>query len=475
MLACPALVDTPVVPSPVAAIVSLKPADMHAADARTEVSADTSSKVEALPMSLSLHLSTIAEEVEDSLQSSSDATPVQGLGGDTLMGLQSGDQHARVAQQHASMTIGSGKNTPKGIPDCSAEALPEMQPCPGASQSMVAGAGGLAMTEQPLAAAANAGHLPNAPSASPAARQDSPAGSAHSVAAGHSAAARAAGPKAAVRTAGSPPVAQPALLPASKDMSSSRAVDMLTTRQVPATSMVIAMHAARLAAPSTAAMTADSPLHMHTGALSQVRQHSSLETSASGEILGCSEAASHEPRTATAAHTWPTSEPATWVNSPAAAAAAAAPSLKVQPSRVHDAERSPPEAEGAAHQHRLKRQRAADSAPAARGLPAPAPSVRPALDALSALVDAHSLQVLDYMPGKQQPLSPPRLACAAHLESLCMAVCCPETPVVGSCHIYRSNSWCFLQGFSMQRERSAGGACMRAAWTLASFLRRRSQ
>ena len=363
-------------------------------------------------MSLSLHLSAIAEEVEDSLQPSSDATPLQGLGGDTLMGPQSDDQRARVSQQHASMRVGPGKNTPKGTPDCLAEGLPKAQPtsgaCPGASQSAVAGAGAPATTEQPPAAAANAGHLPNASSASPAARQDSPAGSAaSSPAAGHSAAARAAGPEAAVRTVGTQPATQAALLLAAS--SSSRAAHVLAAHQPPAANVAAAVHAVRLAAPSTAAMTAETPLQMHTGALSQVRRHSSLEVSASGEILGCSRAASHEARAAMAARLSTTSEPATWADSPAAAAAAAGPSLKLQPSRVPDAETPPSGAEGAAHRHRLKRQRAAASAPAARALPAPAPSVRSALDALSALVDAHSLQVLDYMPGKQQPLSTPEI------------------------------------------------------------------
>ena len=56
-----------------------------------------------------------------------------------------------------------------------------------------------------------------------------------------------------------------------------------------------------------------------------------------------------------------------------------------------------------------------------------------------------------------------------------MAMCCLESLVVGFCHIYNSNSWRSLQGFSMLRGRSAGGACMRAAWTLASSLSRRSQ
>ena len=174
------------------------------------MSSEMSSKAEALHMSLSLHLSTIAQEREDSLQSSSDATPLQGLEGDTLVGPQSDDQHARVAQQHASMTIGSGVHTPEGTPDCSAEGLPEAQPasgaCSGASQSVVAGAGARAMTEQPPAAAANAGHLPNASSASPAARQDSPAGSAASLPSSRAtaAAARAAGPEAAVRSSRHP-------------------------------------------------------------------------------------------------------------------------------------------------------------------------------------------------------------------------------------------------------------------------------
>ena len=409
VLAYPALVDSPVVPLPVAEIDSLKPADMHAADARTGVSAEMSSQVEALPMSLSLHLSTIAEEVEDSLQSSSDATPLQGLGGDTLVRPQSNDQHVRLAQQQASITVGPLGHTPEVTPDCSAEGLPEAQPasgaCLGASQSVVAGAGALAMTEQPPAAAANARHLPNASSASPAARQDSQAGSAHTVAAGHSASARAAGPEAAVHISGSKPATQAAPLLAVP--SSSRAAHVLTAKQAPATSMPAAMHAARLAAPGTAAMTAEAPLQMHTGALSQVRQHSSLEVSASGEILGCSRAALHEPRAATAARIWSSSGPATQVDRPAAAAETAAPSLKLQPSRVPDAQRPHSEAEGAAHRLRLKRQRRADSAPAAWARSAPAPSMRPALNALSALVDAHSLQVLYYMPGKQHPLSPP--------------------------------------------------------------------
>ena len=361
-------------------------------------------------MSLSLHLSTIAQEREDSLQSSSDATPLQGLEGDTLVGPQSDDQHARVAQQHASMTIGSGVHTPEGTPDCSAEGLPEAQPasgaCSGASQSVVAGAGARAMTEQPPAAAANAGHLPNASSASPAASLESP-GSGHTAAAGHSRATRAASPDASMRAAGSRPATQVAPLPMLAAPSSSRAAHVLTTQQAPATSVAAAMHAARLAPPSSAAMTAEAPLQMRTGVLSQVRQHSSLEVNASGETLSCSRTTLHEPRAATTDRIWSTSGPAAQVNSPAAAPAAAAPSLKLQPSRVPDAESPPSDTEDAAHRHRLKRQRAAASAPAARALPAPAPSVRPALDALSALVDAHSLQVLDYMPGKQHPLSSP--------------------------------------------------------------------
>ena len=411
VLACPASVDSSTVPLPVTEIVSLKAADMHAADDRTGVPADMSSKIEALPMSLSLHLSTVAEEVQDSLQNSSDATRLQGLGEDTPVGPQSNEQHFGPAQQHTRMTVGSGGHTPKVTPDYSAEGLPEVPPacgaCPGASQSVGAGAGALTMTEQPPAAAANAGHLPNVSSALPAARQDRSAGSAHSVAGGHSAAATAAGPEAAVHTAGSQPATQAAPLLMLTASSSSRTAHVLTTQQAPAISVAAAMHAARLAAPSSAAVTAEAPLQMRTGVLSQVRQHSSLEVNASGEILGCSRTASHEPRAALAAHIWTISEPATQVVSPAAAAAAAAPSLKLQPSRVPDAERPPSEAEGAAHRFRLKRQRRAASVPAGQALPAPAPSVRPALDALSALVDARSLQVLDYMPGKQPPMSPP--------------------------------------------------------------------
>ena len=353
-------------------------------------------------MSLSLHLSTVAQERENSLQSSSDATPLQGLEGDMLVGSQSDDQHARVAQQHASMTIGSGGHTPEGTPDCSAEGLPEAQPasgaCLAASQSVVAGAGPRAMTEQLPEAAANAAHLPNASSASPAASLESP-GSTHTAAAGHSRATRAASPDASMRAAGSRPATQVAPLPMLAAPSSSRAAHVLTTQQA------AAMHAARLAPPSSAAMTAEAPLQMRTGVLSEVRQHSGLEVNASGETLGCSRTASHEPRAATTDRIWSTSGPATRANSPAAAPAAAAPSLKLQPNRVPDAERPPSDAEDAAHRHRLKRQRAAASVPAARALPAPAPSVRPALDALSALLDAHSLQVLDYMPGKQHPLS----------------------------------------------------------------------
>ena len=422
VLAYPALADPTTVPLPVMEIVSLQAADVYAADTRSGELAESDNKLEASPTDVSLCLSTGTEEPADSHQSSADAALLQGLGKDTPMGAQSDSQHVRPAQQQARLTVDSGGHAPKGKPDCSAESLPEAQPaheaCLGASQSLLAGAGAQAPSEQQPAAAAHAKRLPRSTSQPPAARQDSPAGSTlspaakHSTlspAAGHSAAARAAGPETAVRAAGSQPATQTALLPALAGSSSSRAAHVLTSSKVPATSVAAAAHAARLAAPTAAAVIADAPLQTGSVAPSQVRQHSSLEGSTSGEVVGCSEAALHEPRAATTACIWTSSGLATRVDSPAAAAAAVAPSPELQPGRAPEAERPPSDAGGnLAHRHRLKRQRAAGSEPAARARPAPAPSVRPALDALTALVDAHSLRVLDYMTGKQHPLSPPR-------------------------------------------------------------------
>lgn len=261
------------------------------------------------------------------------------------------------------------------------------------------------MAKQPPAAAAHAQRLPGASSAPPAASQESPAGSAHSTAVGHSRAGRAAGPDAATCAAGNQLAMQAVPLPALADSSSSRAGDGRTTRQVSAPSVAAVMHTARLAAPNTAAMTAELPLQIGTGAQSQHRQYNSLEVSASGGILGCSRAVPQEPRAATAAYMWISSAPAAGADSPAAAAAAAAPSPELQPSRAPEARR--PLSEGAARQHRLKRQRRADAALAARARPALVPCVRPALDVLNVLLDAHSLQILDYMPGKQHALSAP--------------------------------------------------------------------
>ena len=367
-LTYPASVDTSAVPLPVMETNAVKPADMHAANARTAVPAETSSKLEASP-DLSLRLSTLAEEPADSLHSSSDATPLQGLAGDMPVGPQSNEVHVRLAQQQASMTVDSGGQAPKGKQDCSAEAQPACGACLGASQSVLAGTKAQAVAEQPPAAAAHAANLPRPSSASPAASQESPAGSTHRAAAGHSVAARAAGPEAAVRIAGSQPATQTALLPALAGSSTSRAAGVLTTGQAPATSVAAAVHAARLAGPSTAAVEA--ALQTGAGAQSPIRQQSSLDGTASGGVLGCSRAASHEPRAAIVAHTWTPSGLATRAHSPAAAAAAAAPGPKLQPSRGPEAERPASEAEGAAHQHRLKRQRAADASASCLGAPSP--------------------------------------------------------------------------------------------------------